>query len=116
MAPSSPKNNYFLVHAPDVSDSQRSALAEEHMKQNEGAFKSGFIRLGGGLLQPGAKSTDSDALQKLAGSFVVVQAETEEQVWEALKKDVYYTSGKVWDHERLAVTPVFIPRPEAKFD
>ncbi|KAI0644891.1 hypothetical protein C8Q79DRAFT_912402 [Trametes meyenii] len=116
MTSPSPQKNYFLVYAPDGPNSHRGPLAEEHMKQNEGAFKSGFIRLGGGLLPPGTKSTDSDALQKLTGSFVIVQAETEEQVWEAFKKDIYYTSGKVWDHEKLTVAPVFIPMPEAKFD
>ena len=39
--------------------------------------------------------TDADAMEKMSGSTFFVRAANEEEVWENLRKDPYYSSGEV---------------------
>ncbi|KAI0359268.1 hypothetical protein OH77DRAFT_1434549 [Trametes cingulata] len=110
------KNNYYLVYIQDVPNSQRSKHEEEHMHQNLPLIQNGYIKVGGALLPPDGKSTDADALNELVGSFMIVQADSAEAVWELLKKDAYYTSGEVWDHNKIFVTPAYVATTEVKFE
>ncbi|KAI0333278.1 hypothetical protein GY45DRAFT_1319889 [Cubamyces sp. BRFM 1775] len=110
------KKNYFFVYAPDIPNAQRTKHIPEHMVQNTPLIKNGVIKLGGGLLTADAKSTDADARDKIDGSFIVIQGESTEEVWALVKKDVFYTSGEVWDHSKIVVKPAFLAIPEAKFE
>lgn len=38
---------------------------------------------------------------KMKGSVLMCVADTEEEVWDRVKKDVYYT-GDVWDKEKVS--------------
>ncbi|EIW53940.1 uncharacterized protein TRAVEDRAFT_23196 [Trametes versicolor FP-101664 SS1] len=113
---STPTLNLFHIYAVDKPDSQRMKHAAKHLEQNAPHFQSGIIRLGGGLLPADVKSTDADAATKMTGSFIIAQAESIDAIWALIKKDIFYTSGEVWDLEKVFVTPVFIPLKEAKFD
>ena len=50
---------------------------------------------GGALLPDGKLASDADALEKLVGSFLIVKANSKEQVLDKLKGDVYYSSKEV---------------------
>ena len=43
----------------------------------------------------GKLACDTDALEKLVGSFLIVKANSKEQVLDKLKGDVYYSSKEV---------------------
>ncbi len=49
----------------------------------------------GGFLPQIVQSSDANAVAKVEGSFLLIQADTAEQAWETLKKDVFWTSGEV---------------------
>ncbi|KAI0740619.1 hypothetical protein C8Q76DRAFT_198115 [Earliella scabrosa] len=108
------KYNYFLVNAPDQPNSQRAKHGAEHLQQNAPLAQSGYVVVGGALLPTGAVSSDADALAKLVGSVIIVKAESVDHVWETLKKDVFYTSGEVWDNTKITVTPVYIGVPQVE--
>lgn len=38
---------------------------------------------------------------KINGSVMMYEADSEEEVWKAVKSDIYYTSG-VWDAEKVS--------------
>ncbi len=54
-----------------------------------------LLEFGGGLLRPESNSSDLDARQSIVGSFIIVQAESIEAVWEILHKEIFYVSGEV---------------------
>lgn len=45
---------------------------------------------------------------KIKGSVMLALAESKEEVFEALKRDIYSTSG-VWDWEKVQIHPVRTP-------
>ncbi|KAJ8454525.1 hypothetical protein ONZ51_g12975 [Trametes cubensis] len=118
MASGLPKltKNYFLVYAPDLPNAQRAKHVPEHIVHNTPLIKNGIIKLGGGLLSSDAKSTDADAHDKLDGSFIIVHGESIEEVWALIKKDVFYTSGEVWDRSKIIIKPVFLAIQDTKFE
>ncbi|EIW53946.1 uncharacterized protein TRAVEDRAFT_51684 [Trametes versicolor FP-101664 SS1] len=109
-----PVLNLYHVYAQDKPGAQRAKHKAQHLAQNTPHMQSGFIRVGGGLLPTDVKSTDPGAEEKIVGSFIVVKAESIDVVWDTLKKDIFYTSGEVWDLDKVCVTPVFVPFKEAK--
>ncbi|KAI0330924.1 hypothetical protein GY45DRAFT_681733 [Cubamyces sp. BRFM 1775] len=113
-----PKHNFYLVFAPDVPNSReaRERHLPAHMERVQQLSQSGLLRLGGGVLPPDVKATDPDAADKLRGGFIIVKAESIEAVWKIVKEDILYTSGEVWDRERITVESLYIAMPEAKFD
>lgn len=46
-------------------------------------------------MRPESNSSDPDARQNIVGSFIIIQAESIEAVWEILNKEIFYTSGEV---------------------
>ncbi|KAI0764333.1 hypothetical protein BD413DRAFT_577054 [Trametes elegans] len=110
------KHNYFHIYAYDVPNAQREKHMPRHLEQNNPLVESGLLRAAGGLLQEDSKSTDAGAAQKIVGSFVVVREESIDKVWDYLKNDIFYTSGEVWDHEKIVVKPVLLATPDVKFD
>ncbi|RPD58140.1 hypothetical protein L226DRAFT_537303 [Lentinus tigrinus ALCF2SS1-7] len=105
---STPPDSHFLIFAPDVPNAQREKYKPQHMEYNGPLFQSGYIVSGGGLLPDGKIATDADVLENLVGSFIIVKADSKAQVLETLKGDPFYSSGEVWDHEKLQITPIFL--------
>ncbi|KAH9856785.1 hypothetical protein C2E23DRAFT_721954 [Lenzites betulinus] len=116
MATSTPQLDYFMIKAMDVPNSERVKHTELHVAQNTPLISSGIIRAGGGLLPQDVKSSDANARQNIIGSFIIVQATSIDAVWETIKKDIFYTSGEVWDHEKITVTPAYMAIKQVTFD
>ena len=80
----------YLVIAKDGADSEaparRQAVRPEHLENVTPAVESGFVLLGGALLNKEGGMT---------GSAMLLEAASEEEVWAFLKRDVYFT-GNVW--------------------
>ncbi|EJF57247.1 hypothetical protein DICSQDRAFT_183295 [Dichomitus squalens LYAD-421 SS1] len=110
------KKNYFLIVAPDLpgANANRVKHTPEHLTYNRPLSENGYIVAGGALLPEGSNSSDAGVHDNLAGSYLVVQADTIEQAWDALKKDVYYSSGEVWDQSKVTVTPVWVALPKVE--
>ncbi|PIL32844.1 hypothetical protein GSI_04961 [Ganoderma sinense ZZ0214-1] len=110
------KKNYFLVVAHDQPDAEarRTKHAQEHMAYNQPLIENGTLVVGGGVLPDGVQSSDAHVLAKVRGSYLIIQADTAEHVWDSLKKDAFYSSGEVWDHGRITVTPVFPAFPQVE--
>ncbi|RPD58153.1 hypothetical protein L226DRAFT_537289 [Lentinus tigrinus ALCF2SS1-7] len=108
------KKNYYLINAPDISNSQRAKHTPQHMENSMPLVRSGYIVAAGVFLPAGINSSDADAVNKASGSYVIVQADTVEQAWATLKEDVFWTSGEVWDHDKLTVTPVYVAVPKVE--
>ncbi|KAI0800383.1 hypothetical protein C8Q74DRAFT_1323925 [Fomes fomentarius] len=113
MSPPVSKNskNYFLVNAPDIPNAQRAKHTPLHMQQNTPLLENGYYVVGAAILPAGSHSSDAGVHSKIAGSVCIVKVNDAEEVWETLKKDVFYTSGEVWDCAKITVTPVFIAFP-----
>ncbi|KAI9060449.1 hypothetical protein FKP32DRAFT_1022597 [Trametes sanguinea] len=110
------KHNYFLVHIVDLPNAQHTKHLEAHSKQFMPLMHDGTLKTGGALLPPTAKTTDPDVLTKTVGAWMIIRAENIEKVWEIIKQDVFYTSGEVWDHDKITITPAYVVLPEVKFD
>jgi uncharacterized protein len=80
----------YLVIAKDGTDAdapaRRQAVRAEHLEKVKPAVTSGFMLLGGALLNKEGGMT---------GSAMILDAASEEEVWAFLKQDVYST-GNVW--------------------
>jgi hypothetical protein len=59
-----------------------------------------------GLIAVGGASLDEPLQEgqpaKINGSVLIAEADTVDEVWKAVKSDVYYTSG-VWDVEKVRI-------------
>jgi hypothetical protein len=73
-------------------------MGSDHLKALVPDTESGFWVLGGATLDEPIKEGQGP---KINGSVMMAVAETEDEVLEKLKKDVYYTSG-VWDVEKVS--------------
>ncbi|KAI0653286.1 hypothetical protein C8Q70DRAFT_928051 [Cubamyces menziesii] len=113
-----PRHNFFIVFAPDVPNAQeaRARHLPAHMERVQRLAQSGLLRLGGGLLPPDVRGTDPDAAEKIRGGFIIVKAENIEEAWKIVKEDILYTSGEVWDREKIIVESLYLAMPEARFD
>jgi uncharacterized protein len=82
----------YLVIAKDGTDleapARRQAVRAEHLEKVKPLVDSGFVLLGGAVLNKDGS---------MAGSVVVLEATSEEEVWAFLKQDVY-SKGNVWQH------------------
>jgi uncharacterized protein len=82
----------YLVIAKDGADSdapaRRQKVRAEHLEKVKPAVESGFVLLGGALL-------DKDG--GMTGSAMLLDAPSEEEVWAFLKRDVYSKSN-VWQN------------------
>lgn len=84
----------YLVIAYDGTDSdalgRRMAVREEHLANARGLHESGTLKVGGAIL---AGSSSPDDSQRMIGSAMVMEAESEEQLRELLESDPYYRGG-----------------------
>ncbi len=87
----------YLVIAKDGSDSdapaRRQGVRAEHLEKVKPVVESGFLLLGGALL--GKEGG-------MIGSAMLLEANSEEEVWSFLKNDIY-NRGNVW--QTLEVYP-----------
>ena len=70
----------------------------DHLKHTGPDVESGLIVLGGAMLEEPIKE---GVPPKMKGSVLMCVADTEEEVLERVKKDVYYTAD-VWDKEKVS--------------
>lgn len=73
-------------------------LCSDHLKHTGPDVDSGLIVLGGAMLEEPIKE---GVPPKMKGSVLMCVADTEEEVVERVKKDVYYTND-VWDKEKVS--------------
>lgn len=103
----------WIVYAPDRTEEgtleKRLSVRPKHIEGATANFGSGIVRVGGAILTPESVVTP-DAPKKMIGSVFIFEADTIDQVWDVVKKDIYYTSG-VWDREKLSVLPYNIATP-----
>jgi len=84
---------------------RRLQVRSKHL-ENAGIVKdSGLLKLGGAMLTP--ESLQPGAEKKMIGSVMIYEAENIEEVKALVLSDVYYTA-KVWDPEKLVITPVVL--------
>jgi hypothetical protein len=70
----------------------------DHLKHTGPDVESGLIVLGGAMLEEPIKD---GVPPKMKGSVLMCVADTEEEVWERVKRDVYWEKG-VWDREKVS--------------
>ena len=80
----------YLVIAKDGTDpdapSRRQQVREEHLERVQPAVDSGFVQLGGAILNDDGT---------MIGSAMLLEADSEEEVRAFINKDIY-TTGGVW--------------------
>jgi len=95
----------YLVILPDRAGAlpDRMKVRPDHLKALTPDVQSGFWVFGGAMLdEPHVESSGQGP--KIKGSIMLAVAESEEEVWEKLKGDVYATSG-VWEMDKVQVIP-----------
>jgi hypothetical protein len=70
----------------------------DHLKHTGPDVESGLIVLGGAMLEEPIRE---GVPPKMKGSVLMCVADTEEEVWDRVKRDVYYEHG-VWDKEKVS--------------
>jgi uncharacterized protein len=80
----------YVVIAKDGTDpeapNRRQAVREKHLEGIKPVVKSEFLQMGGALLNKDGN---------MIGSMMLLEAQSEEEVWDFLKRDIYSTA-KVW--------------------
>ncbi|KAK6906607.1 hypothetical protein I203_100593 [Kwoniella mangroviensis CBS 8507] len=97
----------FLVYAPDYPDhlAQRYAVRPEHLERGSKDPKGMMLYSGPLAPRPGTaqrNTTLPEGQLNIAGSFMVYQMNSLEDVWDRLKEDVYWRAN-IWDKEKLIV-------------
>ncbi|KAF4634282.1 hypothetical protein G7Y89_g3828 [Cudoniella acicularis] len=97
------KPTEWLVIMPDLPTSieQRHRLAMAHVMEMLPRQKNGFWHLGGSEMFYESMGTDPS---KLRGNLLTSSDVSKEEVWKALKADVYAKEG-VWDIEKSEIIP-----------
>ncbi|KAI0194206.1 hypothetical protein F4808DRAFT_464512 [Astrocystis sublimbata] len=102
-AHSSSVRKEWLVIAPDEPGAinRRLKARPQHLEEIKPDVDSGFLVFGG----PYSTSTpEGGASPTMAGSIIVMVAETKQEVIDRLQKDLY-TAERVWDWEKLQIYP-----------
>ncbi|MDI1487280.1 MAG: hypothetical protein OHK93_006549 [Ramalina farinacea] len=94
----------WLVVLPDNKGvlPKRMELRPAHRKAVEPDERSGFFKVGGGILED--KLEEGEPL-RIAGSFLIACAKSSDEVKERLQKDVHFEHG-IWDWDKLQIYPV----------
>lgn len=105
-----PKREY-LVHLPDHTTpstlATRLSVRADHLSGIRPALASGRLLFGGATLSAHPDPAEGGAAPPpppMTGSVMLVTAESEEEVREFVRADVYATTG-VWDVQRMTVWP-----------
>jgi uncharacterized protein YciI len=78
-------------------------LQSQHFTGIQSAKESGLFQMGGAVLNEVPTSDDPKTFS-FAGSTIVIQASSREEVVEILKQDIYAKSG-VWDVDNVSLLP-----------
>jgi uncharacterized protein YciI len=99
----SPRKYEFLVVIPDFPGVQQKRLEvrPQHFAGLKPRAESGQWKMGGAILSEVPPDDEPTSL-KFAGSMLVAEATSKEEVLDILKKDIYTESG-VWDVENVRV-------------
>jgi uncharacterized protein YciI len=105
MATEAPKKMEWLVVIPDFPGAQakRLEVRPQHFAGLGPAKESGLYQMGGAVLNEIPPSDDPSTFS-FAGSTIVIQASSREEIKEVLRQDVYAKSG-VWDVENAQMWP-----------
>jgi uncharacterized protein YciI len=106
MATETPKKMEWLVVIPDFPGAQakRLEVRPQHFAGLGPAKESGLFQMGGAVLND-VPTSDDPSTFSFAGSTIVIQASSREEIKEVLRKDVYTSSG-VWDVENAQMWPL----------
>ncbi|KAH6627162.1 hypothetical protein B0J18DRAFT_465107 [Chaetomium sp. MPI-SDFR-AT-0129] len=105
MATEAPKKIEWLVVIPDFpgAHEKRIEVRPQHFA-GLGTFKdSGVFQMGGAVLNEVPEGSDASKFS-FAGSTIVIQAASREEIKEILRQDIYAKSG-VWDVENAQIWP-----------
>ncbi|PLW14741.1 hypothetical protein PCANC_15703 [Puccinia coronata f. sp. avenae] len=94
----------YLVIAPDLSNSNRLAIREEHLKMAQEGLKTGRIVNADAILDSDP-SDANDFLPKMMGSWLLIKATSIEEARRLCLNDVYSTKS-TWDVSKLQIMPV----------
>ncbi|KAL7273482.1 hypothetical protein RUND412_003657 [Rhizina undulata] len=95
----------FFVHLPDLPNANRHRARPLHLQKAIPMIRNNdFLRFGGAYLKSHPETAEEDPVDRMAGSFTVVVAESKEDVIKRLKEDPYTTEG-VWDIEKARIWP-----------
>ncbi|EEP80713.1 predicted protein [Uncinocarpus reesii 1704] len=90
------KKPEWIVVVPDkagVTLDKRMSVRQTHIDNLGPAIESGFLKLGGAVLDHHPKEGEAPPMK---GSALIVQADSLEEIRETLSKDIYATAG-IWD-------------------
>lgn len=95
----------YLVIAKDGTDpdapARRQAVRAEHLEKVKPVLESGFLLLGGALLSKEGG---------MIGSAMILDAPSEEEVWDFLKRDIY-SKGNVWQNFEVHPFKIAVQSP-----
>ena len=93
----------WLIHIPDFPGAlkKRLAVRPQHLAAIVPKVEAGIVVLGGATL---SKQPAPGEAPDMTGSFMVIKAESEEKVREALENDPY-TKGGAWDVKNAKIYP-----------
>ncbi|KAH9925927.1 uncharacterized protein BXZ73DRAFT_543, partial [Epithele typhae] len=83
----------------DLPNAQRAKHLAENTENSTPFVQSGRVVLAGGVLRDGVVSSQADARQKVKGSLMIASAETAEELWDFIRKDIFWTSREVISFE-----------------
>lgn len=100
---SNPSTKEWLCHIPDHPNKleQRKAVRPDHLKDLKPHIDSRKVVLGGAFLN---KHPEEGEGPDMLGSFIIVQADSKEEVMEFLRGDAYTKNG-VWDLDSTVIYP-----------
>ncbi|KIX04663.1 uncharacterized protein Z518_05533 [Rhinocladiella mackenziei CBS 650.93] len=93
----------WLVHIPDFPGAleKRLAARPKHLSGLKPAIDGGIVVFGGATL---SKQPAEGETPDMTGSFILIKAESEEKVREALENDPY-AEGGAWDVKNAKIYP-----------
>jgi uncharacterized protein YciI len=93
----------WLIHIPDHPNSlqKRLAVRPQHLEAVKPKIAAGTVVFGGAVL---SKHPAEGETPDMTGSFMLMKAESEEEVKKALEGDAY-TKGGAWDVANAKIWP-----------
>ncbi|KAI1907235.1 hypothetical protein LOZ53_004583 [Ophidiomyces ophidiicola] len=104
MASNAAQKPDWIVVVHDRKDStleRRMAARDQHIGNLGPLIDSGLLKMGGAILKNHPKEGEAPPMN---GSALVVSADTEEEIREALSNDIYAKTG-VWDLNNIEIYP-----------
>ncbi|KAK4158560.1 hypothetical protein C8A00DRAFT_39271 [Chaetomidium leptoderma] len=101
-----PKKMEWLVVIPDFpgANQKRLEVRPKHFAGLAPAKESGLYQMGGAVLND-VPTSDDPSTFSFAGSTIVIQASSRDEIKEVLRKDIYANTG-VWDVENAQMWPL----------